>query len=936
MRFEKKKILDLNVSERKAAGIFLILLFLISPIAAVESAEEEKNELDDELNIAGLVRVVENPPDAISVVVSEPVSASATAAPFAAKVSTSKYIFVDDDFIDDPANHKWDTIQEGVNDASNGDTVFVYAGNYCENVVVNKSISLIGNGSAETIVESNGTGAVFYVAEADGVKISGFCIENGELGIAVEDADNTTISDCVVRSNSEFGIYVHNGRRTEIRNCSISENYKGLLLMCRVEGSVLKNNTFHNNTYNFGVWSCKPDDYYLDIDATNTINGKPIYYIVEEQDLVFDGSTGAEIGFLGLVGCKNITVKNHTFVANYNGLILVETEDSIIEGCTVSDCYWAGIFLGKYSKNNAIKNCSIHDVENRCIYIWSKADNNQVVDCTLYNCEIGIYTLASNTDIANCRIYNCSDRGIGFTKAVKVRDCRVSDCHWGIVGRPKSGNLFTGNTLWNNTRNFGFVPTKRVSDFKNQAIDSSNTVNGKPVYYVVGQKDMVFNASQDIGFLCSVECENVLIENLEISNNYNGILLVGTKNATVSNCTVSECHYAIALITDTTDCVVENCTTYNNSHGVFIAYDSANNTVSGCDSHDNKYGFWIHFCSLPANVLRDNVAWRNEQNFVLRGGDASQFKQKIDRSNTADGKTVYHLVEEQDLVFDGVEVGWFGLVGCENITAKNLVFQNNDQAALLVSSTNVTIEDCEAFNTSRGISLYYGCCNITIKNCTAHDNGFGMYFYKGVSEKNLVENCEFYNNAKGIYSYDGASRSKFVRLRVYNNTDEGLCLYKGAGENEITRCEIANNKYGIYLDRSSNNSIYLNDFKENTKNVVSCSSDNFWNSTEKITYTYKGKTFANYMGNYWDDYTGSDANGDGIGDTPYSIDSDKDYYPLMERFENYFAPAPTPTPTPTPSIPEFPAYSLLIAASCMIALAFMISMRKKSKSISVR
>ncbi|MCU4139918.1 MAG: Outer membrane protein assembly factor BamB [Methanophagales archaeon] len=44
------------------------------------------------------------------------------------------------------------------------------------------------------------------------------------------------------------------------------------------------------------------------------------------------------------------------------------------------------------------------------------------------------------------------------------------------------------------------------------------------------------------------------------------------------------------------------------------------------------------------------------------------------------------------------------------------------------------------------------------------------------------------------------------------------------------------------------------------------------------------------MGNYWDDYTGSDANGDGIGDTPYSIDSDKDYYPLMRPFEYYFAP----------------------------------------------
>jgi len=91
------------------------------------------------------------------------------------------------------------------------------------------------------------------------------------------------------------------------------------------------------------------------------------------------------------------------------------------------------------------------------------------------------------------------------------------------------------------------------------------------------------------------------------------------------------------------------------------------------------------------------------------------------------------------------------------------------------------------------------------------------------------------------------------------------------------------------------------------------------------------ETFTNYMGNYWDDYKGYDANRDGIGETPYSIDSDKDYYPLIERFENYFAPAPTPTPTPTPSIPEFPAYSLLIAASSMIALALMISMRRGKK-----
>ena len=71
--------------------------------------------------------------------------------------------------------------------------------------------------------------------------------------------------------------------------------------------------------------------------------------------------------------------------------------------------------------------------------------------------------------------------------------------------------------------------------------------------------------------------------------------------------------------------------------------------------------------------------------------------------------------------------------------------------------------------------------------------------------------------------------------------------------------------------------------------------DNIWNSTEKITYTYNGQAFTNYLGNYWSDYTGTDSDGDGIGRYPYNIDeNDKDYYPLMQPWENY-APVTHPT-----------------------------------------
>jgi len=79
----------------------------------------------------------------------------------------------------------------------------------------------------------------------------------------------------------------------------------------------------------------------------------------------------------------------------------------------------------------------------------------------------------------------------------------------------------------------------------------------------------------------------------------------------------------------------------------------------------------------------------------------------------------------------------------------------------------------------------------------------------------------------------------------------------------------------------------MNNFMNNSNNAYSYSF-NIWHSPEPITYTYNGNIYTNYLGNYWDDYNGSDADNDGIGDTPYYIDENNDdSYPLMQPWENY-------------------------------------------------
>jgi hypothetical protein len=104
--------------------------------------------------------------------------------------------------------------------------------------------------------------------------------------------------------------------------------------------------------------------------------------------------------------------------------------------------------------------------------------------------------------------------------------------------------------------------------------------------------------------------------------------------------------------------------------------------------------------------------------------------------------------------------------------------------------------------------------------------------------------------------------------------------------------------------------IYLNNFFNNTENVRSWSSTNFWNSRWPIRYSYDGSNYTNYTGNHWSDYSGNDTNNDGLGDEPYTIGpdslpdltggdaslwamhpdfADADRYPLMKRYEVYNA-----------------------------------------------
>jgi parallel beta-helix repeat protein len=86
------------------------------------------------------------------------------------------------------------TIQEAVDHANEGDTVFVRKGTYHEHVIVNKTVFLVGEDKATTVIDGNQTGTVVMVT-TDNVNISGFTIQNGESGLDLNSNGNTVTSN---------------------------------------------------------------------------------------------------------------------------------------------------------------------------------------------------------------------------------------------------------------------------------------------------------------------------------------------------------------------------------------------------------------------------------------------------------------------------------------------------------------------------------------------------------------------------------------------------------------------------------------------------------------------------------------------------------------------------------------------------------------------
>ena len=290
--------------------------------------------------------------------------------------------------------------------------------------------------------------------------------------------------------------------------------------------------------------------------------------------------------------------------------------------------------------------------------------------------------------------------------------------------------------------------------------------------------------------------------------------------------------------------------------------------------------------------------------------------------NRSENNTIIGNNASKSILYSGISLQ----SSCNNTISANTLLSNNHNGIWLGNSNNNIIakNNASCSVTYSGISLGNSNNNIIDSNNALNNSHTGILIEN--STKNEISNSILTKNRQSGVWLKFSSQNIVANNTLTNMNWSGIEVYY-SNKNEITKNEIMLcNHSGIFvfdshdnlilkntvkdiswcsidIHGSNDNEIYLNNFI-NTCNVNSENSTNIWNSTHQITYSYNGSTYTNYLGNYRSDYTGSDADEDGIGDTPYSIDSDKDNYPLMEPWEIYFAPTENIFDTGRPENPH--------------------------------
>jgi len=392
--------------------------------------------------------------------------------------------------------------------------------------------------------------------------------------------------------------------------------------------------------------------------------------------------------------------------------------------------------------------------------------------------------------------------------------------------------------------------------------------------------------------------ENVTIIGPSIQNSIeirNSNLPFEIRNCNLTSTNVVNWVNGIMLDNVSNGLIIKNTCSFKFNFGVYLIGSTNNNffrnKISNSPVAITVTGF--------NNIFSENIM--EGCGFHLRASDSYDYSgiyneissHTIDSSNLVNSKPVYYYISQNFLHNENVSnTGQVILVDCFNGSFTNLNLSDSSYGIYIFGGGNNTISNCLLRNIrTESIYLHFSNnntildnritnSNIGIRGSSSHSNNISLNHIDYCSNGISLDNCNFNNISQSTlnHNYQGielrySTENIFENNQIKYNTHYGMVLYYGVDNNIIKRNLIQFNKdYGIYFINTAENRdnlIYYNYFVANGQHAYDIGINTKWDNGT--------------IGNYWDDYTGIDLNGDGIGDAPHDFGTGFDFFPIYRE-----------------------------------------------------